>query len=110
MMNIDLYHDFYRGKRVLITGHTGFKGSWLAIWLHELGAQVFGVGLDHTHHYGIDGGRNKHFVALLGVGASHHHGLGSGGAAVVHGGVADFHACQLSHEALVLKYVLERAL
>lgn len=38
--------SFYAGKRVLITGHTGFKGSWLAIWLHELGAEVIGVALD----------------------------------------------------------------
>ena len=34
---IDIFHDFYRGKRVLVTGHTGYKGSWLSIWLHELG-------------------------------------------------------------------------
>lgn len=38
--------DFYRGKRVLITGHTGFKGAWLAIWLKRLGAQVAGFALD----------------------------------------------------------------
>ncbi|MDD3322933.1 MAG: CDP-glucose 4,6-dehydratase [Paludibacter sp.] len=38
--------DFYKGKRVLITGHTGFKGSWLAIWLHELGAEVIGLALE----------------------------------------------------------------
>ena len=42
----DLYNNFYKGKRVLVTGHTGFKGSWLSIWLHELGAEVVGVGLD----------------------------------------------------------------
>ena len=37
---------FYKGKRVLLTGHTGFKGSWLAIWLHEMGAEVVGLALD----------------------------------------------------------------
>jgi len=40
------YNDIYKGKTVLITGHTGFKGSWLAIWLHELGAKVIGYALD----------------------------------------------------------------
>jgi CDP-glucose 4,6-dehydratase len=34
--------EFWRGRRVLITGHTGFKGSWLALWLHSLGAEVHG--------------------------------------------------------------------
>lgn len=43
---MDIFNNFYRGKRVLVTGHTGFKGSWLAIWLHSLGAEVAGVGLD----------------------------------------------------------------
>lgn len=43
---IDIFDNFYKGKRVLITGHTGFKGSWLSIWLHELGADVIGVALD----------------------------------------------------------------
>jgi CDP-glucose 4,6-dehydratase len=45
-MNIDIFDNFYRSKRILITGHTGFKGSWLAIWLHELGAEVIGLALD----------------------------------------------------------------
>lgn len=40
---IDIFNNFYKGKRVLVTGHTGFKGSWLSIWLHELGAEVVGV-------------------------------------------------------------------
>lgn len=38
------FDNFYKGKRVLVTGHTGFKGSWLSIWLHELGAEVIGIG------------------------------------------------------------------
>ncbi|MCX5926731.1 MAG: CDP-glucose 4,6-dehydratase [Cyanobium sp. LacPavin_0920_WC12_MAG_63_22] len=37
---------FWKGRRVLLTGHTGFKGSWLALWLSELGAIVTGVGLE----------------------------------------------------------------
>lgn len=35
--------DFWRGKRILLTGHTGFKGSWLHYWLNELGAQTAGL-------------------------------------------------------------------
>ena len=37
---------FYKGRRVLITGHTGFKGSWLTIWLNHLGAVTSGIALD----------------------------------------------------------------
>lgn len=40
------FNNFYKGKRILITGHTGFKGSWLSVWLHELGAEVIGVAKD----------------------------------------------------------------
>ena len=39
------FGGLYRGKRVLVTGHTGFKGSWLCIWLRMLGAQVTGFAL-----------------------------------------------------------------
>lgn len=38
--------SWLNGRSVLVTGHTGFKGSWLALWLHRLGAQVTGVALD----------------------------------------------------------------
>jgi len=41
-----LFNDIYRGKRVLITGHTGFKGSWLSLLLNELGADVYGFALE----------------------------------------------------------------
>ncbi|MBU6160227.1 MAG: CDP-glucose 4,6-dehydratase [Myxococcales bacterium] len=37
--------SFWNGKRVFLTGHTGFKGTWLCHWLHELGAEVFGYAL-----------------------------------------------------------------
>lgn len=37
--------DFWRGRRVLVTGHTGFKGGWLTFWLAELGAEIAGIGL-----------------------------------------------------------------
>lgn len=38
--------EFWSGKRVFITGHTGFKGGWLTLWLHSLGAQVAGYALE----------------------------------------------------------------
>jgi CDP-glucose 4,6-dehydratase len=40
-----LQPSFWRGKRVLLTGHTGFKGSWLAVWLQQMGSTVFGFAL-----------------------------------------------------------------
>lgn len=40
------FTDAYRGKKVLLTGHTGFKGGWLALWLKRLGANVVGFALD----------------------------------------------------------------
>jgi CDP-glucose 4,6-dehydratase len=43
-MNVN--RSFWQGRRVFITGHTGFKGSWLSLWLHTLGADVTGFALD----------------------------------------------------------------
>ncbi len=42
---VGLTPDFWRGRRVLVTGHTGFKGGWLYLWLQSLGAQVYGFSL-----------------------------------------------------------------
>lgn len=38
--------DFFAGKKIFVTGHTGFKGSWLSLWLHSLGAEVTGYALE----------------------------------------------------------------
>ncbi len=40
--------SFWKGKKVLITGHTGFKGSWLSLWLMQMGSNISGVSLEPT--------------------------------------------------------------
>jgi CDP-glucose 4,6-dehydratase len=49
MTMISFKNNFWLNKNVLITGHTGFKGSWLALWLKHLGANVTGVSLNQTN-------------------------------------------------------------
>ena len=59
--------SFWAGKRVLLTGHTGFKGSWLSLWLSRLGAEVWGYALEPE-------GQHSLFVDLgLAQGQLHHH-------------------------------------
>lgn len=43
--------DFYRNKKVFITGHTGFKGTWLTAWLHDMGATVIGLSKETTSFF-----------------------------------------------------------
>lgn len=43
MADVELNPGFWRGRRVLVTGHTGFKGSWLSLWLQRMGAEVAGL-------------------------------------------------------------------
>ena len=54
--------SFYNNRKVLITGHTGFKGSWLAIWMKELEANVVGYALEprtENDNYVVCGLENK---------------------------------------------------
>ena len=44
-MSATVQPDFWSGKRVFVTGHTGFKGSWLSLWLQMMGAEVKGFSL-----------------------------------------------------------------
>jgi len=45
-LEMTVFSDIYRGSSILLTGHTGFKGSWLALWLKTLGAEVTGLALE----------------------------------------------------------------
>lgn len=53
-----MFDDVFAGARVLVTGHTGFKGSWLTAWLRQLGAEVSGIALDppsQPSHFAVAG-------------------------------------------------------
>lgn len=55
-MALNLFGGIFAGRRVLVTGHTGFKGSWLTLWLRALGAEVAGLALDpdtHPSHWSL---------------------------------------------------------
>ncbi len=56
MEDVEVNSDFWRGKRVFLTGHTGFKGGWLSLWLQSMGAEVHGYALNpptETHLFGV---------------------------------------------------------
>ena len=63
-----LNKSFWNGKNVLVTGHTGFKGSWLCLMLRELGAEVFG--------YSLDIPSNPSMFELVGIENEIHHHQG----------------------------------
>lgn len=46
MEGVEVSPDFWHGKRVFLTGHTGFKGGWLSLWLQSMGAEVYGYALN----------------------------------------------------------------
>lgn len=58
--------DVWRGRRVLVTGHTGFKGGWLALWLTQVGAHVTGLALEPESERGI------YMAARVGEGLDSH--------------------------------------
>src|SRR6185312_1501161 len=41
-----MFNNIYQDKKVIVTGNTGFKGSWLSLWLHAMGAKVYGISKD----------------------------------------------------------------
>lgn len=53
MVTLDQLDSVYKNKRIFLTGHTGFKGSWLAAWLHLLGAKVKGYALEPEYANGL---------------------------------------------------------
>ena len=67
-MGVSLFAGVYGGTRVLVTGDSGFKGSWLALWLKELGAQVHGMSLapdsDMPSHWELLGGEGDTWLDI----------------------------------------------
>lgn len=62
-MALTLFGGVYAGRRVLVTGHTGFKGSWLTLWLQSLGARVVGFAQDpdtHPSHWNLLARKSVH--------------------------------------------------
>ena len=57
---MDLNPKIWQGKRVLVTGHTGFKGSWLTLLLKDLGAEVVGISLVTNAAAGMTGEKLNH--------------------------------------------------
>ena len=67
-MNLEKFKSFYSGKRVFLTGHTGFKGSWLCVILKMLGAEVYG--------YSLKPNTDPDLFDILGIAGDIHHTIG----------------------------------
>ena len=67
-MDFGRMQEFYKGKRVFVTGHTGFKGSWLCVMLKMLGAEVYG--------YALEPGADPNLFSILNLGGEIHHTVG----------------------------------
>ena len=48
--NLGMNLEFWKNRSVFVTGHTGFKGGWISLWLSKLGAKVHGYSLAHLHY------------------------------------------------------------
>jgi CDP-glucose 4,6-dehydratase len=65
------FHNAFEGKKVLVTGHTGFKGTWMTMWLQELGAEVVGIAdgipTDPSHFVaaGLDRAVATHWIDIV---------------------------------------------
>ena len=61
MVNFEsLFEGVYKDKKVILTGHTGFKGSWMALWQEQVGAKVYGFSLENKDE--------KNHLSLLNLG------------------------------------------
>jgi len=63
-----LFLDVYKNKKIIVTGHTGFKGSWLTLWLKELGAEILG--------YSLEPSTKPNLFEVLGLKNHIHHVIG----------------------------------
>ncbi|MCG3676901.1 CDP-glucose 4,6-dehydratase [Aliarcobacter butzleri] len=65
----NLFSGMYKNKTVLVTGHTGFKGSWLVYWLNQMGAKVIGYSLEAPttpNHFNLLFGENSQLISIIG--------------------------------------------
>ncbi|MBR5160841.1 MAG: CDP-glucose 4,6-dehydratase, partial [Thermoguttaceae bacterium] len=65
-----MFNDIYQNRRVFLTGDTGFKGSWLRLWLESMGADVYGYSLapnTQPNHFELLGYKRDKFNDILDV-------------------------------------------